>query len=238
MPPFFLGMRLARRPAGQVWHTEHTESRQTVARPVWHLHFAPRFEFGGSAAPLVSRQHVGQSPPPPLVSAPPRPLMHEGRTQTAWQRILHLQSRLLERDTAALMLLRRSEEPPRDLAQTPARERTEREDEETVRVYRRRHERVVDQSLVDRIVRRSKRLEHTVSAETLVVHSRPRPTVEAPARQERKPPKRADVAAPRDFGGATPQPWAPAADITSLTNQVMRELDRRLIAKRERLGRI
>lgn len=163
--------------------------------------------------------------------------MHEGRT-TFWQRSLHPQSRLIERHTVPSMLLRRSEEPTRELARTPARERTEREDAATIRLYRRRRELVVDQALIDRIVRRSARLEHTTSTETLVAPSRPRPTAEAPVRPERKSPKAAESAAPRDFAAVTSQPWALTADIASLTNQVMRELDRRLVAKRERLGRI
>ena len=96
------------------------------------------------------------------------------------------------------------------------------------------------ETLVRRIVRRTRRVEEPISGSSpSVVRPTLRPT-ERPVVQDEQGP----VSAVRPRRNRTPdgyrhtQSGEPAVDIEALTNQVVRQIDRRITAWRERTGRI
>ena len=83
------------------------------------------------------------------------------------------------------------------------------------------------------------RLTHRGRREELPVHTRPTALAPSPVAVAA-----AAVRAASAGSAAAPAPWAPppspppAIDVTALTSQVMQQIDRRLVAYRERMGRV
>jgi hypothetical protein len=92
-----------------------------------------------------------------------------------------------------------------------------------------------NRELIQRIARLSKRVEEGVAKSTTLLTIRP-PTIEmVPAMTTRN-----DQIVGKEVGQAWQHHTAPATaiDLSQITDQVMRQLDRRVVATRERLGRI
>lgn len=236
-------------PVAMLWRRNPAPpSAVEPGRERWVANMAPTVNLHLSVHPLIRnhwRERVVErafAPLPLLSRAERRTLVDRSRTERIEN---HTRERLIlaPREDAAKQPGEREALSPRSLAQRedpPDRRPRPNVAHAFDRLLIRR-ERVTHEETVDRLMRRARRAEETVTPPPLAL---PKPAAPAQPPTAGQPNGAVTRGRRRNEGAISSQPqnmpaqWATALDPNRLADQVLREMDRRLVARKERFGRL
>jgi hypothetical protein len=208
--------------------------------PVVNLHLSVRSLIRNHWRERVVERAFAPFPPPSRAER--RTLVDHSRTESVEN---HTRERLIlaPREDAATQTGEREALPLRSQAQredSPERRPRPNVAHAFDRLLIRR-ERVTREETVDRLMRRARRVEETVTPPRLAL---PKPAAPAHPPAAGQPDGAVTRRRGRNEAVISSQPqsmqaqWAAALDPNRLADQVLREMDRRLVARKERFGRL